>query len=153
MTFHKSTRTDKNAYWETAIVCVKIWNYKMHFYIFWEERVKGKLHPIQPINFCSDFSSTLLVPFAVLDTPAEEYLKSSTVPFTNSDSGNGNNCTPYCTVLYCTVPNRTAQWKRAISTVCAKANSNFINNTWCLTDHKCMYIQIEKNIMKLRFLY
>ncbi len=24
MTFHKSTRTDKNAYWEKAVVCVKI---------------------------------------------------------------------------------------------------------------------------------
>ncbi len=126
MPFHKSTRTDKNAYWETAIVCVKIWNYKMHFYIFWEERVKEKLYPLQPINFCSEFSSTLLVPFAVLGTPAEGYHKSGTVV-------------------------STAQWKRAISTVCAKANSNFINNSWCLTDHKFMHIQIEKKYHETYF--
>ncbi len=55
--------------------------------------------------FCSEFSSTLLVPFAVLGTPTEGYQKSGTVrfailvPFTNS-------CIPYRTV-----PNRTAQWK------------------------------------------
>ncbi len=65
------------------------------------ERVKEKLYPLQPINFCSEFSSTLLVPFAVLGTPAEGYQKSGTVrfailvPFTTSDSVNGNNCVPY----------------------------------------------------------
>ncbi len=75
------------------------------------ERVKEELYPLQPISFCSEFSSTLLV----LGTPAEGYQKSCMVqfailvPFTTFDSGNGNNC-----VLYCTVPNRAAQWKRDI---------------------------------------
>ncbi len=48
-------------------------------------------------------------------TPTEGYQKSGTVrfailvPFTTYDNGNGHNCVPYRTV-----PNRTAQWKRAI---------------------------------------
>ncbi len=66
------------------------------------ERVKEELYPLQPISFCSKFSSTLLV----LGTPAEGYQKSCMVqfailvPFTNFDSGNGNNCIPYCTEPY-----------------------------------------------------
>ncbi len=35
---------------------------------FFLKRVKKQLYPIQPINFCSEFSSALLVPFAVLGT-------------------------------------------------------------------------------------
>lgn len=31
-------------------------------------------------------------------------------PFTTSDNGNGKNCVPYLTELYC-----TAQWKRGIN--------------------------------------
>ncbi len=60
----------------------------------------------EPLLFCNEFSSTLFVPFAVLGTPAEGYQKSGTVrfailvPFTTSDSGNGNNCVPYCTEPY-----------------------------------------------------
>ncbi len=62
------------------------------------ERVKEKLYLLQPINFCIEFSSTL----CSAGTPAEGYHKCSTVrffilvPFTTSDSGNGNNCVPYC---------------------------------------------------------
>ncbi len=54
--------------------------------------------------FCSEFSSTLLVTFALLGTPTEGYQKSGTVrfailvPFTNSDNGNGHNCIPYRSV-------------------------------------------------------
>ncbi len=79
MTFHKSTRIDKNAYCETAIVCLKIYNYKIHVIFFFAfvhsdvnkpnpsptlmdsraEWVKEKLYPLvsrksddssQPIN-------------------------------------------------------------------------------------------------------
>ncbi len=73
------------------------------------ERVKEKLYLLQPINFCIEFSSTLLVPFAVLVPPAEGYHKSSTVrffilvPFTTSEI-----------TAYRTVTNRSALWKRAI---------------------------------------
>ncbi len=92
------------------------------------ERVKEKLYPlasrksdeilVNQSTFCSEFSSTLLVPFAVLGTQMEGYQKSGTVrfailvPFKTSDNGNGHNCVPYCTVL-----NRTAQWKRAIGCI------------------------------------
>ncbi len=57
-------------------------------------------------TFCSEFSSTLLVPYAVLGTPTEGYQKSGMVwfailvPFTTSDNGNGHNCVPYCTEPY-----------------------------------------------------
>ncbi len=76
--------------------------------------MKEKLYPLvsrksddssQPINFCSEFSSTLLVPFAMLGTPTKGYQKSGMVrfailvPFTTSDNGNGHYC-----VLYRTVP-------------------------------------------------
>ncbi len=80
------------------------------------ERVKEKLYPLQPINFCSEFSSTLLVPFAVLGTPAEGYQKSGTVqfdflvPFTTSDSGNGNNC-----VLYRPEPYRSVETSHKVA--------------------------------------
>ncbi len=56
-------------------------------------------------TFWSEFSSTHFGPFAVLGTPMKWYQKSGTVqfailvPFTTSDSGNGNNC-----VLYRNVP-------------------------------------------------
>ncbi len=48
---------------------------------FLAEWVKEKLYPLQPINFWSEFSATLLVPFVVLDTPTEGYQKSGTVRF------------------------------------------------------------------------
>ncbi len=84
------------------------------------ERVKEKLYPLvsrknYDSSLVSEFSSTLLVPFAVLGTPTEGYQKSGTVrfailvPFTTSDNGNRHNCVPYRTVL-----NRTARWKRAM---------------------------------------
>ncbi len=76
--------------------------------------MKEKLYPLVSCTsddssqsaFCSEFSSTLLVPFAVLGIPMEGYQKCGMdtilVPFTTSDNGNGHNC-----ILYRTVPNRT----------------------------------------------
>ncbi len=86
--------------------------------------MKEKLYPLvyrkgddsgKPINFCSEFSSTLLVPFAVLGTPTKGYQKSGMVwfailiPFTTSDNGNGHSCE-----MYGTLPKCTTQWKQAI---------------------------------------
>ncbi len=121
MTFYKSTRTHIEK-WLLSVRYCKIHCYifctlNVHFNVHFDlnnkpntdsraERVKEKLYPFQPINFCSEFSSTLLVPFAVLGTPAEGYQKSGTVqfdilvPFTTSDSGNGNNCVLYRPELY-----------------------------------------------------
>ncbi len=78
MTFHKFTRM----HIEKRLLSV--WKYKILKYtvtFFLAERVKEKLYPLQPINFCSEFSSTLLVPFAVLGTPTEGYQKSGMVGY------------------------------------------------------------------------
>ncbi len=70
-----------------------------------KEKLYLLLSLVNQSTFWSEFSSTHLVPFAVLGTPMKGYQKSGMVqfailvPFTISDSGNRNNC-----VLYRNVP-------------------------------------------------
>ncbi len=56
-------------------------------------------------TFCSEFSSTLLVPFAVLGTPTEGYQKSGTVRYFGTIHNLWQwNQIAYSTVVYWTVP-------------------------------------------------
>ncbi len=100
MTFHKSTRT----HIEKRLLSV--WKYKMIKYtvIFLRNEWSRSYIPFSQSTFCSEF----LHPFGTLCSaryPSRRVPKSGTVrfailvPFTTSDSGNGNNC-----VLYQTVP-------------------------------------------------
>ncbi len=96
MTFHKSTRN----HIEKRLLSV--WKYKIHCYIFcvfahsevisqiqqsgmneWRRSFIPLYHAlVNQSMFCSEFSSTLLVPFPVLGAPTKVYQKSGMVPLT-----------------------------------------------------------------------
>ncbi len=116
-----SPEEQRRTHWETAIVCVKIWNDKIQCYIFcvctlWcntlnaaernEWRRSSLYHAkgtilVNQSAFCSELAPPPLVPIAVLGTPTKGYQKvrfAILVPFTTSDNGNGHNGVPYRTV-------------------------------------------------------
>ncbi len=101
--FHESTTTDKNAYWGNGL---SVWKYKIIKYTVtffcvcarwcnkpntaerneWRRSFIPLYHAkvtilVNQSMFCSDFSSTVFVPFAVLGTPTEGYQKSGMVSY------------------------------------------------------------------------
>ncbi len=106
--------------------------------------MKEKLYPLvshtsddssKLINFCSEFSSTPLVPFAVLGTPMKGYQKSGKVlftilvPFTTSDNGNGHNCVPYVPNLPLSGNEPLAHQKTQNQTEYLRTCGNMVSNT------------------------
>ncbi len=103
-------------------------------------------------TFWSEFSSTLLGPFAVLGTPMKGYQKSGTVqfailvPFTISDSGNGNNC-----VLYRNVPLSGNEPKDAYIHRCfSSSHGATLILWWCF--HTVELIRLSEKPWKCFFL-